>query len=56
MKKTVNEKHKEVVTLLKDAINLLNDIPNRRILGTDKYKDTYEYLSVVNKFFRDNKL
>jgi hypothetical protein len=56
--KVLLQTHKEAIELLNEARGLLNGIPNRRILWRDrgKYKDTYEFLSVLDKLFRDNKL
>ena len=52
---TENDKYKEALDLLRDARDILNYLPCRK-LYTFKYNDSYEFLSVVDKFFRDNKL
>lgn len=53
--KVLLQTHKEAVELLNEARYILNSLPNRKI-SSRYYKDTYEFLSVVDKFFRDNKL
>lgn len=39
--------------LLKEALHAFNDIPNKKIVGSDIVKDTYQLAALIDKFLRE---